>query len=257
MSKTTAEAEVLVRILLLDIETAPHRVYAWGLFDQRIPIDRIVEPGYTLCWSAKWLGESGLIFDSVQHSKPRPMLLKIHRLLNEADAVVHYNGKRFDIPTLQGEFARHGMLPPAPFRHVDLLHTCRQQFRFASNKLDYVAKHLGLGQKTSHKGMPLWHGCMTGDEACWRMMEKYNKQDVRLLERLYNEIRPWIKNHPNLSSYERDEVCPTCGGNHYQARGKSVSVAAVYQRYQCLDCGKWFKAAKADVGSRSPFREAA
>ena len=37
------------RILLLDIETAPHRVFAWGLWGQDIYLDQIEEPGYTLC----------------------------------------------------------------------------------------------------------------------------------------------------------------------------------------------------------------
>ena len=30
-------------------------------------------------------------------------------------------------------------------------------------------------------------------------MEEYNIQDVQLTEALYLEMRPWIKNHPNLS----------------------------------------------------------
>jgi hypothetical protein len=149
------------------------------------------------------------------------------------------------------------MKPPSPFRHIDLLETCRRQFRFASNKLDYVAGHLGLGQKTQHKGMPLWHGCMEGDAACWRLMEKYNRQDVKLLERLYNEVRPWIKNHPNHSSYERDEVCPSCGSSDYTQRGYSVTVASTYARMQCKSCGRWFRSATAETGSRSRFREAA
>ncbi len=40
------------KILLLDIETAPHRVYAWGLWGQDIYLDQIEAPGYTLCWAA-------------------------------------------------------------------------------------------------------------------------------------------------------------------------------------------------------------
>lgn len=245
-----------MKILLLDIETAPHRVYAWGLWDQRIAINQIVEPGYTLCFAAKWLGSRDLMFDSVHQSKPAAMFKRAHALLDEADAVCHYNGRKFDIPTLQGEFVRRKMKPPSPFKHIDLLTTCRGQFRFASNKLDYVSQLLGLGQKTQHKGMPLWHACMQGDEAAWRIMERYNRQDVRLLEKLHNELLPWIKNYPNRSVHSGDEVCPSCGGKHYQQRGTSITAGCVYPRLQCQSCGRWFRGIRA-INPRSGFRDAA
>lgn len=245
-----------MKILLIDIETAPHLVSAWGLFDQRIGINQIHEPGYTLCYAAKWLGSREMIFDSVHKSKPKAMIKRVHKLMDRADAICHYNGRRFDIPTLQGEFVRHKLPPPSPFKHIDLLTTCRSQFRFASNKLDYVSQLLGMGQKTQHKGMPLWHACMKGDDAAWKIMERYNKQDVRLLEKLHNELRPWIKNYPNRSIHSGEECCPTCGSKHYQRRGTAMTLGAIYPRYQCMECAKWFRGLKS-VRKRSGFREAA
>jgi hypothetical protein len=44
-SKQTGIVKNTPKILLLDIETAPHRVYSWGLWKQDIHIDRIIEPG--------------------------------------------------------------------------------------------------------------------------------------------------------------------------------------------------------------------
>lgn len=105
-----------MRILHLDIETAPHKVYAWGLYDQDIAINQIVEPGYTLCWAAKWHGSQELKFDSVWDSGKRRMIKRIHKLLAKADAVVHYNGLKFDIPTLNQEFLQIGLKPPPPQR---------------------------------------------------------------------------------------------------------------------------------------------
>lgn len=238
-----------MKVLFLDIETAPHKGYFWGLWDQRIGTNQIVEHGYTLCFSARWLGERELIFDSIFQSKPDAMFRKVHKLLDEADAVCHYNGRKFDIPTLQGEFVRRKMLPPAPFKHIDLLTTCRRQFRFASNKLDYVAELLGLGQKVQHKGMPLWTACMAGDAAAWRLMEHYNKQDVRLLERLYRELLPWIKNHPNQGAYDGGECCPNCAGQRFQRRGYAVSQSRRYARLQCRDCGTWIQSVRCEPGS--------
>ena len=231
------------KLLLLDIETAPHKVYAWGLWDQRIALNQIVEPGYTLCFAAQWLGRREIMFDSVRKSGRRRMIMRAHRLLSEADAVIHYNGTSFDIPTLRGEFMAEHLPPPTPFAQIDLIKVARST-RMASRKLDYLAQTLGMGHKIAHKGMDLWRECMDGDAAAWRTMERYNKQDVRLLGRLYKELRPWIKGHPNLSN--RHLACPTCGSFKVHARGAARTRSMEYQRFQCRDCGTWFRGAKAD-----------
>ena len=154
--------------LYLDIETAPSIVFCWGLFDKFIPIDNIIEPGYTLCWAAKWDGEKEIMFSSLQKDGEAAMVQKIHSLLEEADAVIHYNGKKFDIPKLNSEFLRLHYDPPATYHQIDLLETARRQFRLASNKLDYVCQHLEIGQKVKHsKGMELWKGCLNGDKKSW------------------------------------------------------------------------------------------
>lgn len=230
------------RILLLDIETAPNRVYSWGLWNQNIAINQIEEPGYTLCFASKWLGEKDINFSSTFHDGKENMVEDAHRLIDEADAVIHYNGTKFDIPILNSEFVTMGLRPPSPVTQIDLLNTMRKRFRLSSNKLDYVARQFGLGGKVSHKGMELWRECMAGDKKSWKTMQEYNIQDVVLLEKLYYKLRPWITNHPNLALFSVDNagpVCPNCGGTHLQRRGTYYTATLTYQRYQCQDCGTW------------------
>jgi uncharacterized protein YprB with RNaseH-like and TPR domain/predicted RNA-binding Zn-ribbon protein involved in translation (DUF1610 family) len=203
-----------------------------------------MESSYVLCYAAKWQGEKDIFFDSVQKSKPKSMLKGIHGLLNEADAVVHYNGTKFDIPTLNKEFILYGYNPPSPYKQIDLLRVVRSNFRFPSNKLDYVAQRLGLGKKHEHEGHELWVKCMNGDKDAWKRMEDYNVQDVVLLEQLYHKLLPWIKNHPNQNLFAESVVCPTCGSHHLQKRGTAISTAGVYQRYQCKSCGSWSQGTK-------------
>lgn len=229
------------KILLIDLETSPLIVYAWSLWDRFTPVDNIVEPGHTLCFTAKWLGEKGVIFDSLNQSSRADMIKNAWKLLDEADAVVHYNGKKFDIPVLEAEFLLAGLRPPSPTPQIDLLQTARR-FRLPSRKLDYISKRLGIGQKVRHKGMELWKQCMAGDAGSWKVMERYNRQDVKLLEDLYNVLRPWIKSHPNMSVYRQNKdemVCPTCGSTHLTAKGYRVTSTARYQRFVCKDCGSW------------------
>ena len=234
-----------MKILLLDIESSPNVAHVWGLWQQNVGINQLMESSYVLCWAAKWLGEDEIIFDSVHQSKPKKMLKGIYDLLNDADAVVHYNGTKFDIPTLNKEFLLHNYAPPSPYKQIDLLRVARSQFRFPSNKLDYVAQRLGLGKKQEHEGHDLWVKCMNGDKDAWKRMESYNIQDVVLLESLYCRLLPWIKSHPNRNLFTDNPVCPTCAGTRLQKRGTAVSSTGRYQRFQCSDCGAWSQGVKA------------
>jgi predicted RNA-binding Zn-ribbon protein involved in translation (DUF1610 family) len=234
------------KILLIDIETAPNKAYTWGLWNQNIGINQIVEPGYTMCWVAKWLGKKKIIFSSFHHDGMDVMVEKAWDLLDEADAVVHYNGKKFDMPTLNREFVMHEWTPPSPYWQVDLLSVCRKEFNFASNKLDYVCQQLGLGGKIQHKGMELWKECMDGKASAWKEMKEYNIRDVQLLEDLYNKLLPWIGHHPNLALWENSSahMCPNCGSHDVVQRGFRRTNVSIYRRYRCNACGKWSRGRK-------------
>jgi uncharacterized protein YprB with RNaseH-like and TPR domain len=203
-----------------------------------------VQSSHILCWSAKWHGERVMQFDSIHKSKPKAMLGRIHKLLDEADAVVHYNGIKFDIPVLNKEFIKAGFGPPAPYKQIDLLRVCKFAFRFESNKLDYVSAALGIGQKVRHEGFELWIKCMDGDEAAWKRMERYNRKDVTLLETLYDRLMPWIDKHPAHGAFDDITCCPKCGSEKFQQRGWAVTQVMKYRRYQCSDCGGWFRGNK-------------
>lgn len=236
-----------MKILLLDIETAPNTAHVWGLFKQNIAINQLQESSYVLCWAAKWLNEDGVYFSSVHDTTPDMMLSEIHMLLDKADAVIHYNGTKFDIPTLNKEFLLQGFPPPSPVKQIDLLKVARNKFKFPSNKLDYVAKALGFTGKTKHTGHELWIKCMAGDTEAWKLMEEYNRNDVVLLEQVYHKLKPWITNHANHGLYnDNNLVCPNCGGNHYHKRGFAYTHAGKYQRYQCNGCKNWFRSKKAE-----------
>jgi DNA polymerase elongation subunit (family B) len=239
-----------MKILLVDIETAPHLAHVWALWDQNVGLSQIIESGYTLCWAAKWLGEREMHFASVRDGKKK-MVAKLHKLMSEADAVCTYNGNKFDIPTINKDFLLQGLAPPPPSKSIDLLRVVKSRFRFPSNKLAYVSKALDLGGKVKHSGHELWVKCMAEDDAAWRLMERYNKQDVKLLESLYQRLKPWIKQHPNHSLHADDpHVCPKCGSDTFQRRGVEHTASCTYQRFQCLKCSGWFRSTR-NIGPRA------
>ena len=234
-----------MKILLLDIETSPNTAFVWGLWNENIPLARLIDSSQVLCWAAKWHGEKNVMFDSIHKSKHKNMIQGIHNLMNDADAIVHYNGARFDIPTLNKEFLLHKFLPPAPYKQIDLLQVARKQFRFTSNKLDYVAGKLGFGNK-HETDFQLWVDCMNKKSEAWKKMEAYNKQDVILLEKVYDHLKGWIKSHPNHNAYTANTVCPNCGSRKLNKRGTQVSLSRVYQRFQCQGCGSWSRSVKSE-----------
>ena len=233
-----------MKILLLDIETSPHSVYAWGLFKQNISLSQVKDTSRVLCSAYKWLGERKTNFTSEWTDGVDGMLEKMYNVIEEADAIVTYNGNRFDLPTLNKEFLLTGYRPPAPYKSVDLYRTVKNKFRFASNKLDHVAQQLGLGSKTDHYGFQMWLDVMDGNKKAQKLMETYNKQDVVLLEKVYDIVLPWIANHPNRSHHSGSAVCPNCGSKHLQHRGFAITAVGRQQRFQCQDCGKWSKASE-------------
>lgn len=229
-----------MNILTLDIETAPNVAHVYGLFNQNISLAQLRETSSVLALTGKWYDREDPLFWSDYHDGHAEMIFRAHSMIDAADVVVHYNGRKFDIPHLYREFLLANMKPPSPVQQVDLLEVVRGQFNFASNKLDHVARQLGLGGKVSHSGHELWVKCMAGDPEAWEKMKEYNIGDVILTEQLYDRLKPWIKGHPHAGLYAGDEsMCPNCGGTNLVREGFSLTHLSKFQRYRCADCGKW------------------
>ena len=235
-----------MNILTIDIETCPNTVYSWGLFKQNISITQIIEPSRMICWAAKKHGEKEVIFGAEWERKD--YLKRLWKLLDWADVVIGYNHDKFDMPRIDGEFLRNGFTPPSPYQTVDLLKTVRK-LGFVSNKLDYASQQLEIGAKVEHAGFQLWIDVEHREPKALAMMEKYNRQDVVLTEKLYDELLPWIKTHPNRNLFSFDEenlTCYKCGSDHVIRKGYRYTNAGVYKRYLCKSCGAWQKGKHAE-----------
>ncbi len=231
-----------MKILFIDLETSPITAHTWGLWQQNISIKQIVESTQVICFGARWMDQKKVIFKSVHHDGKQEMLKELHALMDEADAIVGWNSKGFDHKHIRREFLEAGMTPPSPVKDIDLMLEVKRNFRFPSNKLDYVAQRLGVGAKVEHTGFDLWLGCMAGDEKSWKMMKKYQIQDVNLLLELYDKLLPWIK-HPNVPAHKgiEGDACINCGSHNIKRRGYEVLNTGKYQKFQCNECGKWMR----------------
>jgi len=232
------------KILLFDIETMANEAWIWGYYEQTAI--EVIKPWYMITFAYKWLGEKKVHsyslpeFKGYIKNKPKDKRLckELWKLFNEADIVMAHNGYSFDIKKAQMRFVKHGFKPTTPFQQIDTLKVARKHFKFDCNKLDKLAREMGVGRKLPHEGWDLWKGCAVyNNPQSWRKMIRYNKQDVRLLEEVYYKFRPYMTGHPNLNLLNSTlDKCEKCGGVVARA-GVRPSLTGKWQRLRCTECG--------------------
>lgn len=230
------------KILIYDIETSHMIAAVFDLYgDQGIPHSNILQDWtiYSAAW--KWLGDKTIHSRSTADSTELEVLTDLVTAIDSADIVVAHNGDKFDMRKLR---TRALMLGIKPFRipaSVDTLKVARRHFKFSSNRLDYLALTLGYEGKLANEP-GLWLKALKGDKKALAAMEKYNKQDVKILEDVYLRLRPYIDNHPNVGiAGRRDLACPHCASTHVVKDGFYLTRAGKRQRLHCQGCGAKYK----------------
>lgn len=234
-----------MNIAYIDIETTPMLGYAWQAWDTNLVS---VESDAGLLSIAYKLNDSPTQVRSRRTMSEKALTKKLWSIFDENDVIVAQNGDKFDIKMANKFFIKYGLNPPSPYKTVDTLKLARRYFKFAQNKLDYLAQFL-LGESKISTNLDLWFACMNGDEVALRKMERYNKHDVDLLYRVYMKLRSWHTGHPNSNVYNgTTHNCPACGGKS-QKRGFNYTRVGKYQRYQCQKdgCHAWWTGEKIET----------
>ena len=231
-------------VLFLDIETLPIIAYTFETWGANITKDKIIKDWCVLSFAAKWLDDSRMITDilTLREIPPRDdkrLCQHVWRLLDDADIVIAQNGRKFDIPKLNGRMWKHGMGPPSSYKIVDTMESAKKTFGLTYNSLDFLGEYRGAGRKLKTE-FDLWIKCDNGDKDSLVRMAEYNQRDVFLLEAVYNKMRPWIQNHPRMTIYDKViGVCPVCFGE-YKTIGVYTAAQKQYAEHRCLKCGAIF-----------------
>lgn len=233
------------KILIYDIENTPTVVTTWGLWEQNAI--ETLEEWYLLSYAYKWIGEKTThvvaLPDFKGYSKnkkdDKKLCESLHKLFEEADIVIAHNGDEHDQKKSNARFIYNGLQPPSPYKSIDTKKIARKYFKFNSNSLNNLGTYLKLGNKIENSGIKLWRACMEGDLKAWKLMKRYNKQDVVLLEKVYNKLSPWIQNHVSSIFYKSPIDCPSCGSSHMTKRTRKIVKNGWKQQYQCQQCGHY------------------
>lgn len=243
-----------LKILVIDIETKPLKVWCWGLFDQNIGINQIDEDFSIIAFSAKWYKDANgkvfgphdnMIYEDLRNAKDKTkdknLLKKMWKLLDEADIVLGQNSIRFDTKKISSRFLFNDIPPPSSFRHIDTLQIDKKYFAHTSNKLEYIADKICKKHKKMVKrkfaGFDLWKECLADNVEAWDEMKIYNGQDVLATEELYHKLSPWDTSIDfNLYSDDLVTTCK-CGSNDFTSKGYYYTAVGKFKRDKCKKCG--------------------
>jgi predicted PolB exonuclease-like 3'-5' exonuclease len=250
-------------------------IRAWQLknFQRYFDYRDIVKEREVICISYKWQGDDQVHTLDWRNGEKR-MLKEFVDIMGEADECVAHNGDRFDIPTFRTRCLHHGVLMYPNYRTFDTLKKARSKFMFASNKLDYLGKFMGIGGKEEHDGFQLWRDVVEGDqpsmndiykaakgfdtfegfirwhEQNWGIdvrldeMIRYCERDVVLLEDVFFVLSPFIDHNNNFAVLTGGKKweCPECTSKRVRMfRTYTTPMGVVRREMKCDDCKKQYR----------------
>jgi DNA polymerase elongation subunit (family B) len=230
--------------LFFDIETSPNIGFFWQSgYKLNIPYSNIIKERAIICICYKWADENkvhSLTWDENQNDKT--MLEKFMEVANEAHELVGHNGDKFDLPWIRTRCLFHGIPCFPTYATIDTLKHARSRFRFNSNRLDYIANYLGVGSKTE-TGFDLWKDIvLKNDKTALKKMVDYCKNDVVILEKVYNHIANYVPHKTHYVALLNDETCscPECGSTDLRFSQKRYTAGGMARiQLQCSDCHKY------------------
>ena len=232
------------RRLFFDIEVSFNLGMFWTSgFKISLGPENIIKERAIICICYKWEDEKEvgwLTWDAKQCDKK--MLEKFVKIANSADELVGHNGDKFDLAWIRTRCLYHGIGMFPNYTTIDTLKIARSKFKFNSNKLNYIAKFLGIGQKI-HTDFDLWKRIVLNkDKVAMDKMVRYCKMDVILLEKVYKQLSTHIspKTHYGVIFGQDRGNCPECGSNDLIRHLQRINASGLKKIvYQCKTCGKY------------------
>jgi DNA polymerase III epsilon subunit-like protein len=231
------------RRLYFDIEVSANVGLFWQSgFKLQIGTENIIKERAIICICYKWEDDKDVYYlqwDKNQCDKK--LLQEFITVANTADELVGHNGDKFDLSWIRTRCLLHKIDMFPTYNTIDTLKIARSKFRFNSNRLDYIGKFLGLGQK-NHTNFDLWKDIMLKN--CTKSMNTmidYCIQDVVLLEKVHKALNNHIpaKTHYGVIFGGDRGSCPECGSDEVIKNNRRVMASGLVKiQMKCKNCGK-------------------
>ena len=201
--------------------------------------------GYMVCGATKELGKTAkvsTIADFTLHDtepwNDSELLKQFVGRLSEADVIVSYYGKGFDVPFVNARLLANRMAPiPETIPHLDMYYVARRVLKIQSRSMANIAELVDLDEKKTYVPRKTWIKAQTGHVPSINILAERCKGDVRVLEGAYLKLRGSIRLHPAVGRNLGD--CRFCGATNLQSRGYQVTQTGRRRRVHCETCGAW------------------
>lgn len=232
-----------LKICYLDTELAFSIFYAYyQKKPQFLQAKNIKHHKFMPCAAWAWEHEKSLYSVSILDDKKRfkfnhrddlHVAQKLFDVLQDADVIIGHNIDDFDMKEINTIFIKHrlGVLPA--IKTIDTLKVARKYFRFEGNKLSELAAFFNVEGKDNQ---PDWQAVADGDVKALEYSEKYCKQDVKVLKKIFPFLRPFIRNFPTVPKNNRPEYCECCGSKLLKNHGTRFNGRSFYLDIRCLEC---------------------
>ena len=165
----------LPKVLFVDIETKPMKSWHWGVWNQNLSHNMMIEDVAILSWSAKWIGDSAdkIIYKDQRGKEKNLMndkeLLKpLVKLMDSADIIVWQNGDKFDYGHINNRIAEHNLAVPDMYKTIDTGKIAQRHLKLPWYSLAYMTERFNKKfKKQDHKEFPgfaLWDQTMAGNK---------------------------------------------------------------------------------------------
>ena len=235
-----------IKRLFFDIETSPNVVLSWNVgYKIKLDYANIVEERAIICIGYKFAGDSSVNVLSWDNERSdRALLGKFIDILASADECIGHNIDRFDLAWIKTRCLFH-KLPPFPIvKTADTLKWARRQYRFNSNRLDYIADFLGIGRKIRTE-FGLWKEVVLDrNREALAKMKNYCAGDVALLEKVWERLSPDapVGIHAGRQAHNDKWSCPRCATENVGPFQRCVTAAGTVQmKMKCRDCGGYYR----------------
>ena len=230
--------------LYFDIEVSPNIGMFWEAgYKLNIGTENIVKERAIICICYKWEGEKkvhSLRWDKNQCDKT--LLKEFIKVANDAHELVGHNSDMFDLPWIRTRCLFHNIDMFPNYTTIDTYKISKNKFKFNSNKLDYIAKFLGVGAKIK-TDYSLWKDIVLKNcETSMKKMIRYCMQDVLILERVHQKLKAHdtIRTHFGVIKNDNRGSCPECGSSKINRQRIRVLASGTKKaQYKCTDCGRY------------------
>ena len=231
-----------IKRLFFDIETSPMIAYTWRIgWKLNIGTDNIIEDWKIICISYKWQHEDKVRnFRWDKNKCDKQMLIDFIAVMNSADECIAHNGDRFDVKKIRTRCIFHRIPMFPSYKTLDTLKKAKSGFNFNSNRLDYIAKFLGVGAKLVHEGFQMWVKCMQGDKQALDAMVEYCDMDIIVLEDVYLTMENYMlpNTHSGVINNNLKYSCPRCSSENVELLKNTVTaMGTIKRKMECSDCG--------------------